>query len=616
MSVQVSKNRFFSNLYLIAIICYHKYNLDKKNIFMESIMSTSVDGNFSARNSGKVWGKDLNETNCVGPSATYKPIEKAGINSSGTQMYVPEAISSLDELYEAGFSEQERSFFEPYTDVDKFEQSLKEVLSGTTSLLYEVSTTPPTSTADMSAQINKHLVNVNVSFGEVLTILVELLENMSNLCPEFKSIIDSLHKIGDDRMHMSKLITFIKQTIIDLQNKMIQKQQQKAREEAAQSAEWSIVGAGLGAIIAAVTLIGVIASGGTLLTLLPAVIGAISAVYSLANAVAKYEWLQDNANNRTDGHAEELDGGILTAMFGWSPSTIHKIEDVAAIIQVVLSLSNAATSSVNMVSSVSLGVKGFISGGRAAWCTFTNLVTMIIGALSAAQDVYCKVKEAQGDQKGAEEGFLFEGINDSGDTPVGCGISWLMIKMFDLVGTTVVDPVSKVLPGIGEDNDTVFSGKESESVVAKRQMAKMVLGIVGNISSQFGSTLSWDSKWDKMKEIEDLVSIRKGFEQMSSSVSKWTILVQLVEITRQLNQAEFQKYENEVNVSLKQLDARSTYVQGTQNASETVLANLLKIYQEYMKILGKTQEDLNATIKRSVDSFTTGTTRGYNALVK
>lgn len=580
-------------------------------------MSTAVDGNFSARNSGKVWGKDLNETNYVDPNANYKPIEKIGRNPSETQMYVPEAISSLDELYEAGFSEQERAFFEPYTDVDKFEQSLKEVLSGTTSLFYEVSTTPPASTAEMSSQINKHLVNVNISFGEVLKILVELLENMSNLCPEFKSIIDSLHKIGDDRMHMSKLITFIKQTILDLQNHSIQEQQQKAREEAAQSAKWSIFGASLGAIIAAVTLFCVIGSGGTFLTLVPAIIGAMAGLYSLANAFARYEWLKDNIEHNTDGHAAELDGGILTAMFdGWSPSAIHKLEDVAAIIQVFLSLTNVGTSAVNMGASISLGATGFISRGRAVIGVFTNLITMIIGALSIAQEVYCKIKDIQGDQKGAEEGFLFEGINDDGDTPVGCGISWLMIKMFDLVGTVVVDPLSKVLPGIGDDNDTVFSGKESDSVVAKRQMAKMCLGIFGNISSQFGSILSWDSKWDQRKEIENLVRVRKGLEQMSSATSKWTILVQLVEVTRQLNQVDFLKYENEVNISLKQLDARSTYVQGTENASETVLANLLKIYQEYMKILSKTQEDLDDTMKRAVDSFSTGTTSGFNSLVK
>ena len=138
-------------------------------------MSTAVDGNFSARNNGKVWSKDLNETTYIDPNEHYKPIEKTGRNSSETQMYVPETISALEELYEVSFSEKERAFFEPYTDVDKFEQSLKEVLSGAKSLLYEVSTTPPTSTAEMSAQINKHLVDVNISFGDVLQILVELL---------------------------------------------------------------------------------------------------------------------------------------------------------------------------------------------------------------------------------------------------------------------------------------------------------------------------------------------------------------------------------------------------------------------------------------------------------
>ncbi len=585
-------------------------------------MSTSVDGSFSAKNISKVWSKDLNESNYVDPSATYKPIEKTGRSSSGAQGYIPESISSLDALDTIGFTAADKAFLEPYTDVNKFEQSLQSVISDTTALFYEVSTNPPTSMAQMSAQIDKQLAYVNVSFGEVLKILVELLENMSNMCPEFKSIIDSLHKIGNDRMQMSKLVTFIKQTIVDLQNQIIIQQQQKSREEAAQSAKWSIFGAALGCLIAAIALVSAIPSGGLTLAalpaLLPAVIGAVSAFYSLANSVAKYEWLQDNANHHTDGHADELNGGILTAWFKMDPKTVHKLEDMAAIVQVILSLNTIATSAVNMGASVSLGAKGLIGGGKATWGVFANLVTFIIGALSAAQDVYCKVKDIQGDQKGAEEGFLFEGISDQSGGTFDHG-SWflpqIMNAMFDKIGEWVVAPLANNLPGMGEDNERVFSGSGSEAA-SRREMAKMFLGVLGNITAQFGSSLTWNSGWDENKEIANLVQIRKRLEQLSSSTSKLTVLVQLVEITKQLNQAEFQKYEIAVNVSLKQLDARSTFVQGTQGSSEMVLENLLKIYQEFMKILGKTQEDLDATLKRAVESFMTGTTSGYNSLVK
>jgi hypothetical protein len=567
-------------------------------------MSTVLDTNFSINNH-KSWNNSLEQIDQVSSNNGYVPIEqKTDLIAKYT--YNPEILSSVDSIAVMGFSNADKEFLSPYTDVAQFEKSVQAVLITTTAMLTDLSVNLPTSINDLSNKVDQHVVNISMSFGDVLKILVDLLESMSALCPEFKAIIDNLHKVGEDRMNMSKIITFIKQTIIDLQHDIITAEQQKAREAAVESAKWGIIGAAIGCLIAAVTLISAIPSAGASLAVLPAVIGLLSATYSMANALAKHSWLKDNAENTKDEHTEELRGGILTAWFGMSPDKVHTLEDMASFVQIVLSVGTTLTSVYNTAMSVKLA-KMEIKGAKTG--IITNVLTAFVGGFTAAQDISCKIADFNGNTQGAQEGILFEGISDPDDSATTWFGSRFMRMMLDMVGNYVIDPLSHLLPDVNKD-DVVKQDLATDDAT-KRQMARMFLSIVSGVVSQLGATYGWNTEWDKEKDIADLIKVRKRIEQLTLQTSKWAILSQLIDITAKLNEMDFLQYQNAVQMQLKQLDSNSTRLQGIEQASAIVLENLIKIYQEYMKILGKTMEDLESSIKRAVDSFDSGVLRAY-----
>ncbi len=74
--------------------------------------------------------------------------------------------------------------------------------------------------------------------------------------------------------------------------------------------------------------------------------------------------------------------------------------------------------------------------------------------------------------------------------------------------------------------------------------------------------------------------------------------------------------DNKFQTFLKEKEQQSIILSGDQSSAEIVMQELLKVYQDYMKTLTKTVEELQETIKRAIHAFDNTTTNSYGALTK
>lgn len=554
----------------------------------------------------------------------YNPILNSTLSGVSAVSYLPLNVSEQEPIEKCTIPQEERDEYSKYINIDDLQQAVQAVYTQAAIAMTDVTANPPKTEAELKAMLNKMNDGATVSFGDVLKILCELMDNMFAFSPELQSLMNTLQSTSKDKLDLSKLMRLLQRDLDSMRVDKMLAQEKEQRENALKAGWW-----GLGAaIFGVVTAIVSVATCGTgTMAMIVAGIALFGAAWELANQSYKIILLQDNVDNNRSDNADLIAGGLLTKMFGMSPAQVRMVSDITAIVTIALSLESVVSSGVTiMAANKALGYTGLTKLFNKE--AMTNMITIFSGLFTTTQDLSMKIGDLKGDKDLAKMGVMFDaryagkafdwaiGYEADPDNPnsdhTNHGWTNPLGKIFGYLG----DGVHGILSGLGVDADKVFGPYGEPS---SPDMVRMLFGPIGMGVSLYGGNKA-QGKWEQWTkegaDIKHLQAFHDDLKQLQAYSNKLTQFSQLFNIGENVVNTDQLEVDNTFQIFLKEQERQSTILSGNQSSAEIVMQELLKVYQDYIKTLTKTVEELQEAIKRVLNSFDRTTTSSYGALTK
>jgi hypothetical protein len=560
----------------------------------------------------------------------YNPILNATLSGVSAVAYLPLKVGEQEPIEKCIIPQEDREYLSQYINVDDLQQAVQAVYTQAAVAMTDVTSNPPKTAADLKAMLNKMNDGATVSFGDVLKILCELMDNMFTFSPELQSLMNTLQSTSKDKLDLSKLMRLLQRDLDSMRvDKMLA--QEKEQRENALSAGWWGLGAAIFGVVTAIVSVATCGTG--TMAMIVAGIALFGAAWELANQSYKISLLRENVDNNRSDNSDLIAGGLLTKMFGMSPAHVKMVSDITAIITILLSLESVGSSGATMLGhSKFMAAQGYTGISRVLTMeALTNMITIFSGLFTTTQDLSMKIGDLKGDQDLAKLGVMFDAryagvvfdpiigydADPDNKTHTSKGVNPLG-RVFGALGDGVhgaLDGIDRLF-GFNLHTDKVFGPYGEPS---SPDAVRMWFGPIGMGVSLYGGNKA-QGRWEQWTEagakIEHLQAFHDDLKQLQAYSNKLTQFSQLFNIGENVVNTDQLESDNKFQIFLKEKERQSTVLSGDQSSAEIVMQELLKVYQDYMKTLTKTVEELQEAIKRVLNAFDKTTTSSYGALTK